>query len=194
VSEFQREAMLMISGKPAIRAIVLLLAGIATPDVCPVRAQMAMPGGGRSLGGYGAPAISSYYSGGSSTYIPYSGNAHGFIPYRGESGSGGGLGAQPIPRRLSQTSVGGAMMAQTPIGGASLASGMGSGVSMGARSGRSRALLMPFGYEGGIGMGGMAPMTGGMGARPTATPTGPGFGYPFRMPMSLGGSSSMSMP
>jgi hypothetical protein len=188
------EEPLMRATQRAIQATVLLLGAAATADMSHVHAQMAMPGGGRSLGGYGAPAISSYYSGGSSTYIPYSCNAHGFIPYRGESGSGGGLGAQPISRRLSQTSVGGAMMAQTPIGGASLASGMGSGMSMGARSGRSRALLMPFGYEGGIGMGGMAPMTGGMGARPTATPTGPGFGYPFRMPVSLGGSSSMSMP
>ena len=86
-------------------------------------------------------------------------------------------------------------MAQTPIGGASLAGGMGGGgMSMGARPGRGRTVLMPFGYEGGIGMGGMTTMAGGMGGRQMATPTGPGFGYPFRMPMSLGGSSSMSMP
>jgi hypothetical protein len=85
------------------------------------------------------------------------------------------------------------MMAETPIGGASLSGGMlgatRSGMSMGTRSGRGREMLLPFGFEGGAGMGGMA---GGMRARPM--PTGPGFGYPFVLPMSLGGSSSMSMP
>jgi hypothetical protein len=190
----QGEEEIMSLTKRAILASAVLLGGIGTVGMSQVHAQMAMSGGGRSLGGYGATAISSYYSAGSSTYIPYSGNAHGFIPYRG--GSAGGLGAQPIPRRLSQTSIGGVMMADTPIGGASLSGGMGgdarSGMSMGARSARGRQMLMPFGYEGGIGMGGMATMSGGMGRRPMST--GPGFGYPFRMPMNLGGSSSMAMP
>ena len=103
---------------------------------------MAMSGsGGRSLGGYGASTISSYYGGGSTAYLPYSGNAHGFVPYRG--GSGGGLGVQPIARRLPQSSIGGTMMADTPIGGASLSGGMGGGarggMGMGAGSGRGIA-------------------------------------------------------
>ena len=119
---------------------------------------------------------------------------HGFVPYRG--GSGGGLGVQPIARRLPQSTIGGTMMANTPIGGASLSGAMGgdrrSGMGMG--TGPGRGMLVPFGYEGGIGMGGMSSMSGGMGDRRMPTSTGPGFGYPFRVPMSLGGSSSMAMP
>jgi hypothetical protein len=179
---------------------LLAVAGFAGPSMPPARAQMAMPGsgGGRSLGGYGASAIGSYYGNGGSVYVPYSGNSHGFLPYRGGSGSGsgGGLGAAPIARRLPQTAIGGVLMADTPIGGASLSGAMGGdtrgSMSMKARSGRDRALLVPFGYEGGIGMGGIGGMPGTMGPRRMSP--GPGFGSPFRMPIPLGGASSMAMP
>jgi hypothetical protein len=92
------------------------------------------------------------------------------------------------------------MMASTPIGGASLSGGMGAGTRGGMRM-DSRAggrPLVPFGYEGGIGIG----MSGGMTAAPMSrqagmrrSASGPGFGYPFRMPPGLGGTSSgMAMP
>jgi len=164
--------------------VAAFIIGCAAPRAV---AQMAMSRGGRSLGGYGASASPS--AGGSSGgYIPYMGNASGFIPYSG--GRGGGLGVQPIPRRLSTTSIGGSEMASTPIGGASV-QGMGRGrddTAMGA----GRRSLLPFGYEGGIGMGGMSPTSrSGMGAR---RPYGPGFGYPFQLPTVFPGSASMSMP
>jgi hypothetical protein len=153
---------------------------------------MSMSGGGRSLGGYGASTIGSYYASGGGGYIPYMGNGSGFIPYRG--GQGGVMGVQPIRWQLPQTSVGGQMMAETPIGGASLSSMAGSsrgGMETGSRS--PRGLGIPFGYEGGIGMGGME--MGTLGPRGSLRPgPGPGFGYPFRMPAPLPGSSSMSMP
>jgi hypothetical protein len=177
-----------------IRSARILAVFAAVAGTSSTRAQMAMPGSGRSLGGYGASAITSYYGGGSPAYVPYSGNAHGFVPYRGASG--GGLEVQPITRRLAQTPIGGTMMADTAIGGASLSGGMGigggrrSGTGMSARPGRGS--ILPFGYEGGAGTGGMAATPGGMGARRTST--GPGFGYPFRMPPSLGGGSAMGMP
>ena len=84
-------------------------------------------------------------------------------------------------------------MAETPIGGASLSS-MGERASggMSMTSGSSRGLGIPFGYEGGIGMGGMG-MTNSRRDN-MRTSAGPGFGYPFRMPAPLPGSSSMSMP
>jgi prepilin-type N-terminal cleavage/methylation domain-containing protein len=120
-------------------------------------------------------------------YVPYSGNAHGFIPYRGTSGGASTM--LTVSRRPPQTSIGGTMMADTPVGGGSLA---GSGMGMRTGGGRGRGPLLPFGYEGGIGMGSVAPRSGGMGARPRSA--GPGFGSPFRRPMSLGGPSSMAMP
>jgi hypothetical protein len=84
-------------------------------------------------------------------------------------------------------------MASTPIGGASLSGGMGTGMGMGSAIGARG--LVPFGYEGGLGMGGgltAMPMPR-SGALRQGT-TGPGFGYPFRMPPSLTGPSSMTMP
>lgn len=173
--------------------LTLIALTIGTP---PTRAQMAMSGTGRSLGGYGASAISSYYGGAGGGYIPYAGGGSGYVPYRGGAG-GGGMGVQPIQRRLPETSIGGVMMATTPIGGASLSGGRDmpsrGGMAMGARS--SARTFLPFGYDGGLGMGGgMTSMsTAGMGGT-RRSPSGPGFGYPFRMPPSLAGSSSMSMP
>ena len=177
-------------------ALASAIAWGAVAGTTPARAQMAMPGSGRSLGGYGAATISSYYGGGGGGYLPYNGRASGFVPYRG-NGIGGGMSTQPIPRRLPQTPIGGVMMAETPIGGASLSSGMrggnGRGGAMGTRP-ESRTLV-PFGYEGGIGMGNRiigTPMTRQDRSRRA---TGPGFGYPFRIPPSLsGGSPSMAMP
>jgi hypothetical protein len=148
---------------------------------------MGMSGAGRPLGGYGAATIGRYYSNGMGTYMPYNGNASGFVPYRG--GYGGGVGVQPIPRRLNPTAVGGASMPMTPIGGASLDQGM--------RTATRRGSFLPFGYEGGLGFGadrvGM-PMTDR--GRPGRRPSGPGFGYPFQWPtLDTGsGSSIMAMP
>ncbi len=164
----------------------LLVSGTLWLAVLPAQAQMPMSGGSRSLGGYGSATISSYYGGGGGGYMPYAGGGQGFVPYR--SGSSGGLGIDPLPRRIPETTIGGTtMMAATPIGGASLSGGMGSG-SMGLRGGS----YFPFGYEGGVGM------SGGMLARPMSrtdrTRSGPGFGYPFRMPPSLAGSSTMTTP
>ena len=185
----------MRSTMRALLAVVLSIRGIVAFGPSQARAQMAMPSSNRSLGGYGASTLSSYSGGGNGGYLPYNGRASGFVPYAGSYG--GGLGVQPIPRRLPQTSIGGAMMAETPIGGSSLSGGMGGaargGMGMGSRSG-SRTLV-PFGYEGGIGVGsGMigTPMTKRSGMRRSAP--GPGFGYPFRMPPDLTTGSSMSMP
>ncbi|MBX6316532.1 MAG: hypothetical protein IRY99_27005, partial [Isosphaeraceae bacterium] len=119
---------------------------IGTPSA---RAQMGgMSGAVPSLGGYGAATITQYYSSGMGSYMPYNGNASGFVPYRG--GSAGGLGVQPIPRRLPQTAIGGVMMPQIPIGGASL---YGSTMArprggMGTRTGARLRTFAPFGYEG----------------------------------------------
>src|SRR3954453_12429954 len=98
----------------------LFVLGLVAFSVAPVRAQMSMSGGGRSLGGYGASTIGSYYGGGGGGYVPYMGNRSGFAADRG--GQGGGMGVQPIRRQPPQTSIGGRAMAETPIGGASLSS------------------------------------------------------------------------
>jgi hypothetical protein len=160
----------------------MVLLALGNPSA---RAQTGMSGTGRSLGGYGASVIGQYYSSGMGSYMPYNGNASGFIPYRG--GFAGGLGVQPVPRRLPQTPIGGVAMSMTPIGGASLSGGMNGGTrgGMGAESRRS---LVPFGYEAAIGMGGMigTPMTRQGGMRRPAT--GLGFGYPFSMPPDLLGT------
>lgn len=156
----------------------LFFGAVGTPSV---QAQMGIPGAGRSLGGYGAATISQYYSSGMGTYMPYNGNASGFVPYRG--GYAGGLGVQPIPRRLPQTPIGGISMPMTPIGGASLPGGMGAGTRGGMGAGAGRRWFASFGYEAGIGMGGGmigTPMTKQGGMR--RSPSGPGFGYPFQMP------------
>ena len=169
-----------------------LLGAAAANHPSPLRGQMAMPGAGRSLGGYGAATISSYYVGSGGGYLPYTGGGSGFVPYRG--GPGAGMGVVPIPRQVPTTPIGGMMMGGTPIGGASLSGAMGSdlrgGMGMGGRS-RPPALV-PFGYEGGLG--GMS----GMSATPPSgmrrVPSGLGFGSPFRMPPNLSGDPSMSMP
>jgi hypothetical protein len=170
----------------------LVVLGLVAFSAAPARAQMSMSSGGRYFGGYGGSTIGSSYSSSAGGYIPYMGNGSGFMPYR--SGQGGGMGVQPIRRQLPQASIGGQMMAETPIGGASLSSMAGSprgGMAMGSRP--TRGLGIPFGYEGGIGMGGMGMTSVGQrgGMRPGL---GPGFGYPFRMPAPLPGSSSMAMP
>ncbi len=157
---------------------LFLVGAMGTPSG---RAQMGMSGAGRSLGGYGAATIGQYYSSGMGIYMPYTGDASGFIPYRG--GYAGGLGVQPIPRRLPQTPVGGGSMPMTPIGGASLSGGMTAGTRGGMGTATDRRTFLPFGYEGGIRMGGGmigTPMTKQAGMR--RAPSGPGFGYPFRMP------------
>lgn len=150
-----------------------------------------MSGSGRSLGGYGASTISSYYGSTSGGYLPYANGGGGFVPYRGSA-----VGVQPIARRLAQTSIGGMPMAETPIGGASVSGGMNdsarAGMGMGAGS-RRRAFL-PFGSDGLIGMGsGMNAMPAGRAGMRQGR-SGPGFGFPFRMPSPLPGSSSMGMP
>src|SRR5437763_6735102 len=111
----------------------LLVLGLLALNAVPARAQMSMSGGGRSLGGYGASTIGSYYGGGGGGYIPYMGNGSGFVPYR--SGQGGGIGVQTTRRQLPQTSIGGQAMAPTPIGGASLGAGRGMSMSPGVPRG-----------------------------------------------------------
>lgn len=173
-----------LSTRAFFGGFLLIFGAIGTPSV---RAQMGMPGAGRSLGGYGAASIGQYYSSGMGTYMPYNGNASGFVPYRG--GSAGGLGVQPIPRRLPQTPVGGISMPMTPIGGASLPGGMAAGTRGGMGAGAGRRVFASFGYEGGIGMGGGmigTPMTKQAGMR--RSPSGPGFGYPFQMPPDVLGA------
>ncbi|WP_422929780.1 hypothetical protein [Singulisphaera sp. PoT] len=155
-------------------------------------AQMGMSGGGRSLGGYGASTIGSYYSTGSGASLPYNGNGLGFVGSRPGSGLGGST--SPISRRLPESNIGGSLMSSTPIGGGSFSSGMGSASRSGSAMSTNSAprSFVPFGYEGGLGMG----MGGGssrMGTAQRGMP-GPGFGYPFRMPPSLGGPSGMAMP
>ena len=71
----------------------LVVLGLLAFSAASARAQMSMSGGGRSLGGYGASSIGSYY-GGSGGYIPYMGNGSGFVPYR--SGQGGGRASSPL--------------------------------------------------------------------------------------------------
>jgi hypothetical protein len=166
-------------------ACVLLAGAIHSPAA---QGQMGMSGAGRSLGGYGAATIGQYYSNGMGSYMPYNGNASGFVPYRG--GSTGGLGVQPVLRRLPQTPVGGVSMPMTPIGGASLSGFMTSGTrSVGGMGNVAPRIFVPFGYEGGIGMdrsviGTLMTQPAGM-RRP---PSGPGLGYPFRTPDSGLGS------
>jgi hypothetical protein len=177
---------------PKIILRLVIALALITLGAVPVRAQMSMSGGGRSLGGYGASTIGSYYGGGGGGYIPYMGNGSGFMPYR--SGQGGGMGVQPSRRQLPQTSIGGRTMAETPIGGASLSPiGERARGGMAMTSGSPRGLGIPFGYEGGIGTGGMG--TASFAQRRAMRPgPGPGFGYPFRMPAPLPGSSAMTMP
>lgn len=177
---------------------LLAIGGALALAPASARAQMGgMAGGGRSLGGYGAGTITSYYGGGGGGYVPYNGNASGFVPYQG--GYGGGMGVQPVPRRLPETPIGGVMMAETPIGGASLAAETMRRALRGGRGMDSRAgsrTFAPFGYQGAMAGadGGMLPMTSRAGAR--RTPSGPGFGYPFRMPPGLTGGTAggMAMP
>ena len=155
----------MRSAKWAILMAIGVLWAVLAIGPSPVRGQMAMPGAGRSLGGYGASTISSYYGESGGGYLPYSGGGSGFVPYRG--GPGGEMGVVPIPRQVPTTPIGGVMRGGTPIGGALLSGTMGmdsrGGMGMGSRS-RPRALV-PFGYEGGLGgMSGMsATMPGGIG-------------------------------
>lgn|GEM_PF-5833175 len=154
------------------------------------QAQMGMGSAGRSLGGYGASTIGSYYSSGTAGYLPYNGNGSGFVTSR----PGIGLTSSPAPvsRRLGESSIGGTLMPSTPIGGTSLSAGMGTRSASGMNASSLPRTFIPFGYEGGIGMGsGMNATPSGMAKRKLS---GPGFGYPFRMPASLNGSSSMAMP
>jgi hypothetical protein len=181
----------MPSNAQVFRASIVAIAWSVMALPVPSRGQMGMSGTGRSLGGYGAATIDSYYSRGGGAYLPYNGRAGGFVPYQGN-----GFSATPPPsRRLSQTPIGGVMMSTTPIGGASLSGSGGRGGAMGPRSRSVDRTLVPFGYEGGIGMGGGLVGTSMTRRNAARRSTGPGFGSPFRMPLSLpGGSSSMTMP
>ncbi len=171
--------------------LLLVLVASAGLDERPAHAQMGgMSRSSRSLGGYGASTIGSYYrNSGGGTYLPYNGRASGYVPYQ----SGGGMTAQPVSRSLISTSIGGASMAATPIGGASLSTAGGMrGSSMGSTWSEVGRGLIPYGYEAGLGRGMGGSMTR-SGSKPNATP-GPGFGNPFRMPTDLGGPSGMAMP
>ena len=98
--------------KSFLRPVIAL--GLIMLSAVPVRAQMSASGGVRSLGGYGASAIGSYYGTGGGGYIPYMGNASGFVPYR--SGQGGGIGVQPTRRLLAPQSLTGLLFGDPPVG------------------------------------------------------------------------------
>src|SRR4051812_48668616 len=101
----------LLPGRRATRMTIrggLVVLGLFALGAVPARAQMSMSGGGRSLGGYGASAIGSYYSGGGGGSLPYMGNGSGFVPYRGVQAAG--TAAQPTRRQLPQTSIGGRAM------------------------------------------------------------------------------------
>ncbi len=168
----------------AVSEWLFFVAGIMAIGAPSARAQVGMPGAGRSLGGYGAATIGQYYSSGMTTYIPYNGNAGGYVSYQG--GYAGGFGVPSVSRRLPQTPIGGISMPITPIGGVSTPGGMGAGGRGGG--------FAPFGYEGRTGLGaGMigTPMTKQRGGR---SPLGPGFGYPFRTPTNrAGGAAGMAV-
>lgn len=166
----------------AAAARIVVFCGILFVATGAARAQSGMSGGGRSLGGYGAATIGRYYSSGTTAYMPYSGG--GYVPYQG--GPGGGFTVRPVPRALPQTPIGGISMAATPIGGASLGAG-----AMTDRPGTRRTESFRFSSGLGTDMIGR-PMTQ-QSSRQRGT-SGPGFGYPFRVPPDLvngsGGSSS----
>ena len=187
----------MLPNRRAIPAGILLMGGIVAIGTAPARAQMGMAGAGRSLGGYGAAAITQYYSSGMTTYMPYNGGAGGYVPYQG--GYAGGFSVGQVSRRLPQTPIGGVSMPMTSIGGASLPGGMTAGPRGAMGAGEGSRMLTPFGPGGAFGLEGSmvgTPMTQQAGMR--RTPSGPGFGYPFRMPAELpgaaSGTSTMAMP
>lgn len=168
---------------PAAAVRLVVFGGLLLVATGPARAQSGMPGGGRSLGGYGAATIGRYYSSGTTAYMPYSGGG-GYVPYQG--GPGGGFAVRPVSRALPQTPIGGSSMATTPIGGASLGT-----VDMAGRAGTRK--FESFRFSSGLGSDMIGrPMTRQAGMRKGST--GPGFGYPFRVPPDLvngsGGSSS----
>jgi hypothetical protein len=137
-------------------------------------AQMAARGGSRSLGGYGASTISSYYSSaGGGTYIPYLGGQGGFIPYRGLEPRPAATRPRPLPG--------------TPIGGASAMT------RPGHMSRQETRLYSPFLHPVGLNPGG--------GMLPMPDPTSlrsrqgiPRLGYPFWQPPSLSGSGGSMGP
>ena len=182
----------MRSGTRAYATGILTFACLSAIVPTPARAQMTMSGGGRSLGGYGAATITSYYSNGNG-YVP-SGGRGGVLPLRGGAGV---MGTPRATRPIPPTAIGGAsMVASTPIGGISSGGGMGMGsrdgpgIGSGPRSGRrAYAPLLPGGGAG------MAPMGGSTGSIGGRSPAGPGFGSPFRVPPDFGGgTSAMAMP
>ncbi|MHB1559469.1 MAG: hypothetical protein ACYC61_18630 [Isosphaeraceae bacterium] len=175
--------MLTKPGHPAAAARTLIIGGMLLIPTGPARAQSGMSGGGRSLGGYGAATIGRYYSSGTTAYMPYSGGG-GYVPYQG--GPGGGFAVRPVSRALPQTPIGGTSMAATPIGGASLGAG-----AMTDRSGTRR--FESFRFSSGLGSDMIGrPMTQPSGLRRGLT--GPGFGYPFRVPPDLVNGSGGSSP
>ncbi|WP_435016064.1 hypothetical protein TA3x_003624 [Tundrisphaera sp. TA3] len=151
------------------RGVAAMALGLLIPWA-PASGQMGSMGGGRSLGGYGGPAISSYYAGRGSAYAPYAGGGGAYAPPVAPMRP-----AVPIPRGGPDTAIGGA---SSP--------GMAGGSGMGAAS-RSPRRALPI--AGGMGMGtpvGM-PMTGA--TQPLRGTRGPGLGWPFRMPPALPGRS-----
>lgn len=172
----------MRPGLSAAAARIIVFGGILFVATGSARAQSGMSGGGRSLGGYGAATIGRYYSSGTTAYMPYSGG--GYVPYQG--GPGGGFAVRPVPRALPQTPIGGTSMAATPIGGASLRAG-----AMTDRSGTRRSESFRFSSGLGSDMIGR-PMTQQSSMRRGSS--GPGFGYPFRVPPNLVNGSGGSSP
>lgn len=164
-----------------VSAGMVLVGLVTTIGASKARAQSAMTGEGRSLGGYGGSMIATGSGMGmGGPVIPYAGNFGGFMPYRMGGGS------------LSFQSRGTSPMAsgRTSFSLSSMSGGMGQGLGMGSRT------FAPLGSPGAMGLGsgmglggGMSTMsgTGRMGVMP------PSFGYPFREPPSLVAPVSSAM-
>ncbi len=176
--------MVMLRKPLAAATRLVVLGGVLLVVTGAARAQSARSVRGRSLGGYGAATIGRYYSSGTTAYIPYSGGG-GYVPYQG--GPGGGFAIRSVSRALPQTPIGGTSMTATPIGGASLRSAA-------QTSGDGGRRFESFRFSSGLGLDTIGrPMT--RQSDPRRGSTGPGFGYPFRVPPELvigsGGASSM---
>jgi len=155
----------------AVPAGSFLFLSLTLPGPTPARAQAAMTGQNRSLGGYGGAMTDvGTGMGMGGPAIPYAGKFGGFMPYR----MGGNTSLSFPARGASSPGTGRASFNLSPMSG-----GM-PPLSGGVRPGMGAGGLMSTspGSQGGTGFGTM-PGSRGMGVMP------PSFGYPFRQPPSL---------
>lgn len=160
------------------RALPWTLVAAGFLALAPGTSRGQMGGMGRSLGGYGGPAIESYYRSRGGALIPYGGGFGGFIPYRSLE-----------PRGRVVADMAGRRAEPTSIGGSSLSMSRG-GIDPGAME-RGYAPFEVGGMGGAFNLG--APLI-----RPTRMQGGgmrrlPAFGSPFRQPPRIGGAGSVGM-